>query len=109
MFNNDKILLLLFFCSGLFINLGTIYLLTVYSIYKYDYIENYIKKDKNFLENKMDNLLAFISGVIIQQIYIPFFILSIGFGIFLNKEIIGYDFETLREKIYVKYATSNFI
>lgn len=106
---NEKITILIFFCSGLFINLGTVYIVTIGTIYKYDDLQKYIKNDKDFLENKIDNLLAFLAGVIIQQIYIPFFILSIIIGFFLNTEKKEYIIEDFFKKFYTKYIKNKLI
>lgn len=98
---NEKVILLISFCCGLFINMGTIYISTIYFINKYGEIKEFYIKNKGDLVY-IDNLLAFIVGVIIQEIYIPFFILSLLIGFFLNREYDTIDYNIIKNNVIVK-------
>jgi len=107
---DEKVLLLISFCCGLFINLGTIYVSTIYFIYKYsEFKEFYIKNREEIIYKYIDNLLAFIVGVLIQEIYIPFFIISLLIGFFLNRGHDAIDYNIIKNNSIIKEISNFFI
>lgn len=93
---NDKIFLLLSFSMGLFINMGTLYIITILGVSNFEKL-----RKESIVEKYMDYILSFMVGILIQQIYIPFFLLSIFIGYLMSNEINNIDFNSLKEKITV--------
>ena len=92
---NEKIMLLLSFSMGLFINIGSIYLCIILLISNFNKIIN-----ANSSYNKYsDYILAFLAGVIIHHIYIPLLLLSIIMGALLNEKLGAIDVTYVKNKI----------
>ena len=70
---NEKILLLLSFSMGLFINIGSIYLCIILLISNFNKIIN----NNTSYNEYSDYILAFLAGIIIHHTYIPLLLLSI--------------------------------
>ena len=92
---NEKILLLLSFSMGLFINIGSIYLCIILLISSFNKIIN----NNTSYNEYSDYILAFLAGIIIHHTYIPLLLLSIIIGALLNEKIGAIDVNYIKNKV----------